>query len=110
MEAVEASRVEEIAKIKDKNEELKRKLLDSQASLQALVNDFTTVTGKVSSLETRAKAVEERATPLEFIRDTAIQEAVERVIEDFKWSNEYAVILITQYDTGLRYRSGRNLL
>ena len=96
MEAAEASRVEEFAKIRDENKELKCKLQDSQASLQALVNDHTAVTVKVSVLEARVKAAEERASQEEFIRDAAIQE----VVENFKQSEEYSTILTTQYDTG----------
>ena len=61
MEVVKASRVEEFAKIWDENKELKRKLRDSQAGLHALANDYTTITAKVSVLEARAKAAEERA-------------------------------------------------
>ena len=60
MEATEASRVKEFAKINDENEELKCKLWD-QVSLQALVNDYTAVTSKVSGLEARAKVADERA-------------------------------------------------
>ena len=92
--------MEEFAKIKDENDELEHKLWDSQASLQALVNNHTTVTGKVSSLEARAKAVEERVAQEEFIRDAAIQEPVEQALEEFKQFEEYAAIMTTQYDTG----------
>ena len=60
MEATEASRVKEFAKINDENEELKCKLWD-QVSLQALVNDYTAVTSKVSGLEAIAKVADERA-------------------------------------------------
>ena len=55
------SRVEEFAKIRDENEELKGKLQDSQVGLQALANDLTVVTTKVSVLEARARAAEGRA-------------------------------------------------
>ena len=72
MEVVKASQVEQFAKIRDENEELKRKLRYSQASLQALVNDHTAVTAKVSILEARAKAAKKRATQEDFIRDVAI--------------------------------------
>ena len=64
--------MEEFAKINDKNEELKHKLWDSQARSQALVNNYTVVTGEVSGLEARIKAAEERADQEEFIRDAAI--------------------------------------
>ena len=73
MEAIEASQVEEFAKIWDENEELKCKLWDSQARLQALANDHTVVTAKVSVLEARARAAKEHAAQEEFIRDATIQ-------------------------------------
>ena len=60
MEAAKASRVEEFAKIRDNNEELKGKLQDSQSGLKALANDNTTLIAKVSVLEARAQAAEER--------------------------------------------------
>ena len=77
MEVAKESWVEEFAKIKDENEEFKGKLRDSQASFRALQNDFTAVTDKVSSLEARAKATEERTVQEEFIRDATIQEDIE---------------------------------
>ena len=99
MEANEASQVEEFAKIQDENEELKCKLQDSQASLQALINDHIVVTTKVSFLEARAKATEERVAQGDFIRDATIQEAVKHAVENFMQSEEYAAIMNTQYDT-----------
>ena len=80
MEATEAFRVEESAKIRDENEELKGKLRDSQASLQSLVNDHAVVNARVSVLEEKARAVEEHAAQEEFIRDATIQEEVEQAI------------------------------
>ena len=99
IESTEASQVEEFTRIRDENEDIKHKLRDSQASLQALANDHTAVTTKVLVLETRAKAAEERAAQEEFIRDTTIQEAVEQAMENFKQIEEYAAILIASYDT-----------
>ena len=66
MEAVEVSQVEEFAKIRDKNEELKRKLQDCQAGLKALANDNTTLNDKVSILEARVQAAKERVVQEEF--------------------------------------------
>ena len=84
MEAVEASRVEEFTKIQDKNEELKCKLRDSQAGLQALANDPTAITAKVSILEARARAAEESVAHEEFVRDAVIQEVVVWAMDNFK--------------------------
>ena len=99
MEAVEVSQAEEFAKIRDKNEELKRKLQDCQAGLKALANDNTTLNDKVSILEARVQAAKERVAQEEFARDTCNGEAVEQAAEKFKKSEEYATILATQHDT-----------
>ena len=71
-EAVETSREDVFAKIQDENKELKNKLRDSQVGLQALANDYTAVTTKVSVIEAKARAAEERAAEEEFVRDAAI--------------------------------------
>ena len=92
--------MDEFAKIKDENEELKGKLRDSQASFRALQNDFSIVTDKVSSLEERAKAFKECVTQEEFNRDAAIQEVMEQAIEDFNRPEKYTATMTTQYDTG----------
>ena len=84
LEAIEASQVEEFAKIQDENEELKLKLRDSQAGLQALVNDHITITTKVSILEARARAAKECAAQEKFVKDAAIQDAMERAVDNFK--------------------------
>ena len=77
MEAAKISRVEAFSKIQYENEELKRKLRDNQATLQALANDHTAITAKVSVLEARARATKEHAAHEEFVRDAAIQEVME---------------------------------
>ena len=77
MEAAKISRVEAFAKIQDENEELKRKLRDNQASLQALANDHTVVTAMVSVLEAKARLTKERAAHEEFVRDATIHKVME---------------------------------
>ena len=72
MEAVEASRVMKFAKIRDKNEELKGKLRDNQASFQALANDLTIVNANASVLESRARETKEHVVQEEFIMDATI--------------------------------------
>ena len=84
MEATKASRVEEFVRIRDKNVELKGKLRDSQASLEALANDNAALTTKVAVLEAKAQAAEEPVAQKEFARDTLTREAVEQVVEKFK--------------------------
>ena len=84
MEATEASRVEEFVRIRDKNVELKGKLRDSQASLEALANDNAALTTKVAVLEAKAQAAEECVAQKEFARYTFTLEAVEQVVEKFK--------------------------
>ena len=100
MEAAKVSQVEKISKIRDENEELKGKLWDSQASLQALANDHNAVIDKDSVLEARARAAEERTSQEEFIRDATIQETVGHVVDKFKQSKE----LRSHYDYSAQCR------
>ena len=101
VEVAEASWVEEFAKIQDENEELKRYMRDSQAGLLTLANDRIVVTTKVSVLEARARrSAEECSAQEEFVKDMAIQEAVEQAVDNFKQSEEYATLMTTSYDAG----------
>ena len=99
MEAAKVAYIEEFARIRDENTELKGKLQDDQTSLEALANDNTTLNTKVTILEARAQAAEERDVQEEFARDVLIGKAVEQVVKKFKQSEEYVTILDAQHDT-----------
>ena len=72
MAATEAPWVEELAKIKAENEELNKKLRDSQTSFHTLQNDYATINGKIPGLEAKVKVAKERASHEAFIREAAI--------------------------------------
>ena len=64
-----------------------------------MANDNTTLNTKVTVLEARAQAAEERDVQEEFASDVLIGEAVEQVVKKFKQSEEYVTILDAQHDT-----------
>ena len=93
MDVIEASRVEEFARVRDENEKLEGELEDIRRANAAL-------TAKVSTLKARARTTEEHLAQEEFVRDAVVGEAMEKVVADFQRSKEYAALLNVECDVG----------
>ena len=72
MEAIEATQVEELAKLRDEHGKLEGELMGRHERLETLEKNNVILVSKVVTLEARARAANERLKEMEFTRDADI--------------------------------------